>query len=56
MGLDAEDALRGANGRFYGRFTAMERECGRRGMHLEDLGLDEQEALWQAAKAVERGG
>ena len=56
MGLDAEDALRGANGRFYGRFTAMERECGRRGMRLEDLSLDEQEGLWQAAKAAERGG
>ena len=56
MGLDAEDALRGANGRFYGRFTAMERECGRRGIRLEDLGLEEQEGLWQAAKAVERVG
>ncbi len=56
MGLDAEDALGGANGRFYGRFTAMERECRLRGARLEELGLEEQEALWQAAKAVERGG
>ncbi len=56
LGLDAEDALGGANGRFYGRFTAMERECGRRGMRLDELALDEQEGLWQAAKAVERGG
>ena len=56
MGLDAEDALRGANGRFYGRFTAMERACRLRGARLEDLGLEEQEALWQAAKAQERGG
>ena len=56
MGLDAEDALGGANGRFYGRFTAMERECRLRGARLEDLGLEEQEALWQAAKAQERIG
>lgn len=54
--LDAEDALRGANERFYGRFTAMERACGWRGTHLEELSLEEQEALWQAAKAEERKG
>ena len=56
LGLDAEDALGGANGRFYGRFTAMEHECRLRGARLEDLALEEQEALWQAAKAVERIG
>ena len=56
LGLDAEDALRGANERFYGRFTAMERACRRRGTRLEELSLEEQEALWQAAKAQERNG
>ena len=56
LGLDAEDALHGANERFYARFTAMERACGQRGARLEDLPLEEQEALWQAAKAQERNG
>ena len=56
LGLDAEVALRGANERFYGRFTAMERACRRRGTRLEELALEEQEALWQAAKAEERNG
>lgn len=56
LALDAEDALHGANERFYGRFTAMERACRQRGARLEDLPLEEQEALWQAAKAQERNG
>lgn len=56
LGLDAEDALHGANERFYSRFTAMERACRQRGARLEDLPLEEQEALWQAAKAQERNG
>lgn len=56
LALDAEDALHGANERFYSRFTAMERACKQRGARLEDLPLEEQEALWQAAKAQERNG
>lgn len=56
LGLDAEDALHGANDRFYARFTAMERACRQRGARLEDLPLEEQEALWQAAKAQDRNG
>lgn len=56
LGRDAEDALQGANERFYGRFTAMERACRRRGARLEELSLEEQEELWQAAKAKERNG
>lgn len=56
LALDAEDALHGANERFYARFTAMERACRQRGARLEDLPLEEQEALWQAAKAQERNG
>lgn len=56
LALDAEDALHGANERFYSRFTAMERACRQRGARLEDLPLEEQEALWQTAKAQERNG
>ena len=51
--VDAESALRGANARFYRRFTAMERASRERGLDFADLSLDEKEALWQEAKAVD---
>ena len=53
MGLDAEGALRKADARFRGRYQAMERLSGERGVTFERLTLDEKEALWQEAKAVE---
>jgi len=48
--LDAEEALRLANGKFYGRFTSMEAIARERGLVLADLSLGELEALWQEAK------
>ena len=53
MGIDAESALRHANGRFYRRFTTMERFSRERGLPFAGLPLDEKEALWQEAKALE---
>jgi len=50
MGIDLEAALRGANRRFYKRFTYMEDACRRRGQNLGDLSFDEQNALWEEAK------
>ena len=47
LGVDAEMALRGCNLRFRERFRAMERASAR---PLEELSLDELEALWVAAK------
>lgn len=46
LGVDPEDALRSANRKFEGRFRMIEKEPGFAG-----LSLDEQEALWQKAKA-----
>jgi ATP diphosphatase len=47
LGIDAEAALRAANGKFERRFAAMEAEAGER---FPGLSLDEKEALWAAAK------
>ena len=48
--LDAEGALRQANGKFYRRFTSMEAIARERGLQLADLSLPELEALWGEAK------
>ncbi len=50
MDLDAEEALRKANVRFYRRFALMERMCRERGVSFEALPLDDKERLWQEAK------
>jgi len=50
-GIDLESALRQANNRFYRRFTHMEKLCLRRGMDLSSLTFDEQNKLWEEAKA-----
>ena len=52
LGVDAEEALRAANGKFERRFLAME-AAGGTGFPAMDL--DAKEALWQAAKAAEEG-
>jgi len=50
LGIDAEGALRGANEKFYRRFTFMERRAEMSGRSLSELTLDELEQLWQLAK------
>ncbi len=55
LGVDAETALRDANGKFRSRFQAMEdyeRQDG--GLPLQSRSLEELERLWQAAKQQER--
>lgn len=51
MGIHAEDALRQANARFYGRFLEMERITGERGVSFPDMSMQQKEELWQQAKA-----
>lgn len=48
LGIDAEAALRAANGKFERRFRAMEEQAGDR---FHDLPLSEKEELWLQAKA-----
>jgi tetrapyrrole methylase family protein/MazG family protein len=50
LGLDAEEALRQANRKFYQRFTTMEALAREQGRSLPDMPLAEQGALWRAAK------
>jgi tetrapyrrole methylase family protein/MazG family protein len=55
QGIDAETALRGTCDKFRGRWSAMERTAAEGGAKLDELGLEAQEALWQAAKLTEKG-
>lgn len=50
MGIDPEQALSGANARFYKRFTHIERAVSYQGAALADLHANEKLALWEAAK------
>lgn len=49
-GLDAEETLKKANGKFEARFKAMERAAEESGEVFSQLPLNEQEKLWQQAK------
>jgi tetrapyrrole methylase family protein/MazG family protein len=51
LDLDAEEALRQANRKFYQRFTTMEALAHEQGRSLADMPLAEQKALWEASKA-----
>ena len=48
--VDAEAALRAANGKFERRFEAMERLASERGRRLEELSAAEWEQLWREVK------
>ena len=52
-GIDAEAALDAANAKFRRRWSAMEAEARGRGVELDDLGIDELNAMWNRAKASE---
>ena len=54
LGIHAEDALRGSNARFQGRYTTMEAQARERGLDFKALPLNEKEALWQEAKGMEK--
>jgi len=51
LDIDLETALRSANQRFCQRFRYMEQVCRERGVELSSLSLDEQNSLWEEAKA-----
>jgi MazG family protein len=53
LDVDAEAALRAANGKFERRFRGMERLAKERGLKFEVLELAAQEALWQEVKRAE---
>jgi len=49
--IDPEKALRRTNQKFYDRFRYIEKVAQANGQKVEELSLDEMEALWQAAKS-----
>ncbi|MBC7253192.1 MAG: nucleoside triphosphate pyrophosphohydrolase [Actinobacteria bacterium] len=48
--VDPEIALRGSARKFAERFRAVEEECRRRGLSMEDMSLEELNALWEETK------
>jgi nucleoside triphosphate diphosphatase len=54
--IDPEAALRRTNAKFTRRFAAIEAALATRGRRPEQSSLEEMDALWDAAKAAERGG
>jgi nucleoside triphosphate diphosphatase len=54
LGIDPEDALRTTNAKFERRFGHIEAELEKRGMKPADSNLEEMDALWNAAKLLER--
>jgi len=55
LGLDPEAALRATNAKFERRFGHIEANVATQGLPLEGLSAEQWEALWQRAKAAERG-
>ncbi len=54
-GIEVEGALRSANDKFRRRFRHVELAAADRGVALRDCSFEELDALWDAAKAFERG-
>jgi len=54
LGVEPEDALRGANAKFVRRFGFIEAELAKDGRTPEQSDLAEMDGLWDAAKAAER--
>ncbi len=55
LGVDAEQALRAANGKFERRFRAMEQHLAEQhNGPMEQLDLDTQDAAWEAVKRAEK--
>lgn len=52
LGLESESALREANEKFTGRFTALEAIVESTGRRLQDLSAAELDEVWQRVKAV----
>ena len=56
LGVEPEDALRGANAKFARRFAFIEAKLAKDGRTPEQSDLAEMDGLWDAAKAAERAG
>lgn len=50
LGVEPESALRATNARFYRRFRYIEQQAAAQKRPLDELSLEEMDALWEAAK------
>ena len=53
LGINAEDALERTNKKFLKRFRFMENEVHSKGKSIDELSLEEMEALWQQSKITD---
>ena len=54
IGVNPEEALQSTNRKFMRRFESMESEVRQTGRNLDQLSLEEMDALWEKAKEAER--
>ena len=54
LGIDPETAVRSANAKFERRFSHIETTLAAKGRDWKDSNLEEMDALWDEAKAIER--
>ncbi len=54
LDIDAESALRGANERFYSRFTHIEAGARAQNRSVRNMSMGEKETLWEEAKRAEK--
>ncbi len=52
LGIDAETAMERTNEKFVRRFRFIEEQAAAQGRRVDDMTLDEMEALWQRAKTA----
>src|SRR5438874_1475916 len=55
LNVNAEEALQSTNRKFSRRFESMESRVRETGRNVDQLTLEEMDALWDEAKAAERG-
>ena len=55
LGIDSEEALRGTNDKFTRRFNHIEQTLKAQGSSPKEASLEEMDALWDEAKAREKG-
>ena len=55
LGVDGEQALRRANGKFRRRFGFVEESAREQSLDLNALDIEARDELWERAKASERG-
>ena len=51
-GVDAEEALTGANDKFFNRFVLVEKMAGERGIDMKTAGIEVLDKLWDEAKEM----